>query len=159
MTALVDVAPIVKFAERLLPHFATAPLDRDNPIVLILLNRWRRISGLPPGPVPNDGAAWRAVTFDDKIVLVYGEQWTGKQVLVTNICPAANRYGALAVYALLAFYRQAYAANLITGFVAPVLARNKQMIRALTRVFGDLLPVGADGYLVPHAHIYTLGEV
>lgn len=151
--------PLATFARDMLPHFGSVAVERADPIVLILLNRFRRQSGLPPGPVFDDGATWRGITYDGKIVLVYGEKWTGRSVLITNICPAASRYGALAVYALLAFYRQGYATGAITGFVAPVLVRNTRMIRALTRVFGDIASVDARGQLIPHAHVYTLGEV
>ena len=159
MTATAERSPLVAFAYKMLPRFASVASDTHDPIVLILLNRWRRQSGLPPGPMLADGAAWRAITFDDKVVLVYGERWTNRSVLVTNICPAASRYGTLAVYALLVLYRQGYEAGMITGFVAPVLHKNVAMIRALSRVYGDIAPVDSARLLVPHAYVYALGEV
>lgn len=147
---------LIAFARRMLPRFALVPVERDDPIVLILLNRYRRLHGMVPGPVAGHG--WKGVTFDGKIVCVYADTWAdGKVALVENVCPANSRYGRLAVYALLVFYRLAYERGEIAGFIVSVLATNEAMQRAIGRVFEGLGPLDARGLPVPHSVVYKLG--
>lgn len=146
---------LIAFARRMLPRFSIEPIDRNNPIVLILLNRYRRLFGMQPGPVA--GIGWKAMTFDGKVVMVYCEQWQGKIVLTENVCPANSRYGRLAVYALLVFYRLGYERGEIAGFITTVLATNTQMSRAIARVFQGLGPIDEQGLPVPRSMVYQLG--
>ena len=148
---------ILSFARKMLPRFGVVEVDRHSPVVLILLNRYRRMWDLEPGPV--SGADWRGLTFDGKIVLVYCEKRIGTVILVENVCPANNRYGKLAVYALMVFYRAMYEQGLITGILCSVLNKNEPMQEALVRVFGDIGEVDERGKPVPHGLIFKLGTV
>lgn len=157
MSAVVDEERLEAFARKMLPRFAQVEVNRQDPIVLILLNRYRRQWGLAPGPVSGDG--WRGLTFDGKLVLVYCERRLGTVAIVENVCPANSRYGRLAVYVLMLLYRMAYANGVLTGLLCSVLNSNVPMQTALVRVFGDVGEVDENGKPVPHGLIFKLGAV
>lgn len=151
----VDEPRLLAFARKMLPRFAVVDVDRHDPVVLILLNRYRRMWGLAPGPVSGDG--WRGLTFDGKVVLVYCERRIGTVAIVENVCPANSRYGRLAAYVLMLLYRAAYENGELTGMLCSVLNANTPMQSALVRVFGDLGEVDAGGKPVPHGLVFKLG--
>jgi hypothetical protein len=130
-------------------------MRREDPTVLILLNRYRRIWGLEPGPVT--GEAWRGLTFDGKIVLAYCERRAGTTIIVENVCPANSRMGKLAVYVLMLFYRTMYEQGQVTGILCSVLAKNEAIQQALVRVFGDIGEVDEMGKPVPLGLVFKLG--
>ena len=148
---------LMNFAIELLPRFTVVDVSDRDPIVLILLNRYRRSMGLAPGPVTGDG--WRGLAFDGKLVLVYSERRVGSTIVVAECCPANNRYGKLACYALMLFYRTMYENGQTTGIAICVLSKNHAMQRALVRVFGDIAEIDEHGNPVPHAVILKLGTV
>jgi hypothetical protein len=148
---------LLEFAKRMLPRFQVVDLDRHNPIVLILLNRYRRIHGMDLGPVV--GENWRGITFDGKVVLTYCDKRVGKSIIVEQVCPANSRMGKLAVYVLLLFYRIMFEQGQATGIVCSVLTKNKSMQRAMARVFGDLVGTDPAGNLEPMGLVFSVGAV
>lgn len=111
-----------------------------------------------PGPVPNDGAKWYGLLFDEKLaVAASARAIENGAVEVLNVCPVRGRYGVFGVYVLLRLLREMVDQKVIAAIVCSTLYKNQAMIRALAKAFSrsyepyDMTPE-------PRALVFVYGD-
>jgi hypothetical protein len=120
---------------------AVIALDRHDPVVLHLLNEYRRANGMTPGGVGNDGSQWHGLLVGTEITVAFADRRFDGCIYVDNICPVAGRKGVLGTYAVLRLYRAAVDVGAVRKVAASVLLSNERQLRAMARVFGTPTPV------------------
>jgi hypothetical protein len=120
---------------------AVVALDRQDPLVLHLLNEYRRATGQTPGGVGNDGSQWHGLLVGDEITVVFADRRYDGCIYVDNLCPLPGRKGILGIYTVLRLYRAAVDTGAVRKVAGSVLLSNERALRAMRRVFGIERPL------------------
>jgi hypothetical protein len=115
---------------------AVIGLDRHDPLVLHLLNEYRRATGQTPGGVSDDGSQWHGLLVGDEITVVFADRRYDGCIYVDNLCPIAGRKGVQGVYTVLRLYRAAVDMGAVRKVAGTVLLTNERALRAMRKVFG-----------------------
>lgn len=117
-----------------------ARLDRSDARIVPLLNRYRRLFLLHPGGIPNDGAQWHGIFFDNRLVCAFADRTVDGNAIIEHLCPERGRYGVLGMYAALMVYRALMKAGLVRSVSGTVLCDNGPGLALMAKVFGVANP-------------------
>jgi hypothetical protein len=116
--------------------FSLEILDRNDPRILILLNRVRKEFGYTEfEKIVDDGTTWRGMMFEGKLAVAFSDSCANGVWTVHNVCPVRGRYGQIGTYLVMQLYKTMVDSKVALGVCNVVPVNNKPMLRALARIF------------------------